>query len=64
MAVARSGDPFSGPDFGTGGASDTPFSTFRVSAANSVPEPGSLALLTLALTGLAATRRKKSQTPD
>lgn len=62
MAIARSGDPFNGPQFATGGPSDTTTANFQVSAANAIPEPGSIALMGLALAGLAATRRKKK--PD
>jgi hypothetical protein len=64
MAIARSGDPFNGPEFGTGGPSAFQSANFSVTAANSVPEPGSLALLAVALTGLAASQRKKKVPPQ
>ena len=59
MAIARSGDPFNGPNFGTGGPSDFQTAGFSVTGANAVPEPGSLALLGAAVAALAAVRRKK-----
>lgn len=63
MAIARSGDPFNGPQFGTGGPSAFQSASFSVTAANSVPEPGSLALLAVALTGLAAASQRKKKDP-
>lgn len=56
MAIARSGDPFNGPLGGTGGPSDFQTANFQMT----VPEPGSLALLGVALAGLAASRRRRT----
>jgi hypothetical protein len=58
--IARSGDPFNGPQFGLGGPAAYEMAAFSMDvSASDVPEPGSLALVGLAIAGLAATRRKK-----
>ena len=57
MAIARSGDPFNGPLSFTTGLSDFQSADITVS----VPEPGSLALMGVALAGLAAHRRRRNQ---
>lgn len=61
-AIARSGDPFNGPAFGSGGPSSNNGAGFNVtnSPANGVPEPGSMALIGLGLAGVALARRKKT----
>jgi PEP-CTERM motif len=62
-AIARSGDPFNGPGpFGSlNGPSAFNAANFQVTSVdvNGVPEPGSVALVGLALAGLAASRRKR-----
>ncbi len=60
-AIARSGDPFSGPaPNGTPDGSNGMALSYTQNAVD-LPEPSALALTGLALAGLAATRRKKPQ---
>ena len=64
-AIARSGDPFNGPQFGTGGPSTDNVGAFSVtSTAAEVPEPGTLALVGVAASALALTRRRRSRRGD
>ncbi len=62
-AIARSGDPFGGSFFDINGqiVSDNQVAGLAGRFSN-VPEPGSIALMGVALAGLAAARRKKQDT--
>jgi hypothetical protein len=60
MAIARSGDPFNGPQFGTGGPSAFSTANFSVTSTSAVPEPGSLALVGAAAGALLLARRRRA----